>query len=123
MSDQFEPRLIGFLCRWCSYNGADLAGTSRLKYPANMVPIKTNCSGRVDPTHILKAFNQRLATLEVEGLDDQGLRDAYAAALTIAYDGLAGIEARDARLFKVFRQDALTGSPGRAFVPLDSITR
>ena len=52
----FEPRLIGFLCRWCSYNGADLAGTSRLKYPPNMVPIKTNCSGRVDPTHIMKAF-------------------------------------------------------------------
>ncbi len=57
MSDNgFEPRLIGFLCRWCSYNGADLAGTSRLKYPPNMVPIKTNCSGRVDPTHIMKAF-------------------------------------------------------------------
>ena len=58
MSDQFEPRLIGFLCRWCSYNGADLAGTSRLKYPPNMVPIKTNCSGRVDPVHILKAFQE-----------------------------------------------------------------
>lgn len=56
MSEQFEPRLIGFLCRWCSYNGADLAGTSRMKYPPNMVPIKTNCSGRVDPTHIMKAF-------------------------------------------------------------------
>ena len=57
MSDSgFEPRLIGFLCRWCSYNGADLAGTARLKYPPNMVPIKTNCSGRVDPTHIMKAF-------------------------------------------------------------------
>ena len=58
MSDQFEPRLIGFLCRWCSYNGADLAGTSRMKYPPNMVPIKTNCSGRVDPMHILKAFQE-----------------------------------------------------------------
>ena len=55
MSDQFEPRLIGFLCRWCSYNGADLAGTSRMKYPPNLVPIKTNCSGRVDPTHVFKA--------------------------------------------------------------------
>jgi len=52
----FEPRLVGFLCRWCSYNGADLAGTSRMKYPPNMVPIKTNCSGRVDPTHIMKAL-------------------------------------------------------------------
>jgi F420-non-reducing hydrogenase iron-sulfur subunit len=58
VSDQFEPRLIGFLCRWCSYNGADLAGTSRMKYPPNLVPIKTNCSGRVDPTHIMKALSE-----------------------------------------------------------------
>ena len=36
-TDGFEPRIIGFLCRWCSYNGADLAGTSRIKYPPNMV--------------------------------------------------------------------------------------
>jgi F420-non-reducing hydrogenase iron-sulfur subunit len=55
MSD-FEPRIIGFLCRWCSYNGADLAGTSRFKYPPNLIPIKTNCSGRIEATHVLKAF-------------------------------------------------------------------
>jgi F420-non-reducing hydrogenase iron-sulfur subunit len=54
----FEPRLIGFLCRWCSYNGADLAGTSRMKYPPNMVPVKTNCSGRIDPTFVMKAFKE-----------------------------------------------------------------
>jgi F420-non-reducing hydrogenase iron-sulfur subunit len=53
---EFEPRIVGFLCRWCSYNGADLAGTSRMKYPPNLIPIKTNCSGRVDPTHVMKAF-------------------------------------------------------------------
>jgi len=57
-NDGFEPRLIGFLCRWCSYNGADLAGTSRIKYPPNMVPIKTNCSGRIDPTFVMKAFQE-----------------------------------------------------------------
>ena len=57
MSDNdFEPKIVGFLCRWCSYNGADLAGTSRFKYPPNIIPIKTNCSGRVEPTHVLKAF-------------------------------------------------------------------
>ena len=55
-ANDFEPRIVGFLCRWCSYNGADLAGTSRMKYPPNLIPIKTNCSGRVDPTHIMKAF-------------------------------------------------------------------
>jgi len=56
MSDTFEPRIVGFLCRWCSYTGADLAGTSRLKYPPNVVTIRVNCSGRVDPSFVLKAF-------------------------------------------------------------------
>jgi F420-non-reducing hydrogenase iron-sulfur subunit len=55
-SADFEPTIIGFLCRWCSYTGADLAGTSRLKYPANMIPIKVMCSGRVDPSMVLKAL-------------------------------------------------------------------
>jgi F420-non-reducing hydrogenase iron-sulfur subunit len=52
----FEPRIIGFLCRWCSYPGADLAGTSRLKYPPNMIPIRVMCSGRVDPSFVFKAL-------------------------------------------------------------------
>jgi F420-non-reducing hydrogenase iron-sulfur subunit len=53
---KFEPSIVGFLCRWCSYTGADLAGTSRVKYPPNVTPIRVMCSGRVDPTFILKAF-------------------------------------------------------------------
>ena len=57
MSDAtFEPKLVGFLCRWCSYTGADLAGTSRRQYPPNMTPIRVMCSGRVDPTFVLQAF-------------------------------------------------------------------
>jgi F420-non-reducing hydrogenase iron-sulfur subunit len=52
----FEPRIIGFLCNWCSYSGADLAGVSRLKSPPNVRIIRTMCSGRVDPTFVLKAF-------------------------------------------------------------------
>lgn len=55
-TESFEPRLIGFLCRWCSYTGADLAGTSRLQYPSNLTAIRVMCSGRVDPTFILKAL-------------------------------------------------------------------
>ena len=54
--DEFEPRIIGFLCNWCSYAGADLAGTSRKKYPPNMRVIRVMCSGRVDERLILKAF-------------------------------------------------------------------
>jgi F420-non-reducing hydrogenase iron-sulfur subunit len=54
----FEPKIIGFLCNWCSYTGADLAGTARMKYPPNMMSIRVMCSGRVDPGFILDAFRQ-----------------------------------------------------------------
>jgi len=53
---QFEPKIVGFLCRWCSYTGADLAGTSRMEYPANLAAIRVMCSGRVDPTFVVKAL-------------------------------------------------------------------
>jgi F420-non-reducing hydrogenase iron-sulfur subunit len=52
----FEPRLLGFLCNWCSYTGADLAGTARMKYPPNLRVIRVMCSGRVDPGFILEAL-------------------------------------------------------------------
>ncbi len=53
---EFEPQIIGFLCRWCAYPGADLAGSSRIKYPPNLIPIRVMCSGRVDPTFVIKAL-------------------------------------------------------------------
>lgn len=52
----FEPKIVAFLCNWCSYRGADLAGTSRMKCPPNVRPIRVMCSGRVEPTFILKAL-------------------------------------------------------------------
>jgi F420-non-reducing hydrogenase iron-sulfur subunit len=52
----FEPKILGILCNWCSYSGADLAGTSRKKYPANVRIMRVMCSGRVDPVFILKAL-------------------------------------------------------------------
>ena len=56
MSDNgFEPRIIAFLCNWCTYTGADLAGTSRLQYPPNVRNIRLMCSGAVDPIYVLKA--------------------------------------------------------------------
>ena len=54
----FEPNIIGFLCNWCSYAGADLAGTSRIKYPPNIKSIRVMCSGRVDPVFILEALKK-----------------------------------------------------------------
>ena len=53
---EFEPKIIGFLCNWCSYAGADLAGVSRIQYPSNLRVIRVMCSGRVDPVLILKMF-------------------------------------------------------------------
>jgi F420-non-reducing hydrogenase iron-sulfur subunit len=52
----FEPRIVGFLCNWCSYSGADLAGVSRLASAPNVRSVRVMCSGRVDPTFVLRAF-------------------------------------------------------------------
>ncbi|MBN2474643.1 MAG: hydrogenase iron-sulfur subunit [Pirellulales bacterium] len=54
--DSFEPKIVGFLCNWCSYTASDLAGTARMKYAPNVRIIRVMCSGRVDPTFLLKAF-------------------------------------------------------------------
>jgi len=54
---EFEPRILGFLCNWCCYAGADLAGVSRYQYPTNIRVIRVMCSGRVDPAFILRAFS------------------------------------------------------------------
>lgn len=51
-----EPKIVGFLCNWCAYAAADLAGTSRIKYPANVKIVRVMCTGRVDERLILKAF-------------------------------------------------------------------
>jgi F420-non-reducing hydrogenase iron-sulfur subunit len=51
---EFEPRIVAFLCNWCTYTGADLAGTSRLQYPPNVRIIRLMCSGAVDVSYVLK---------------------------------------------------------------------
>jgi F420-non-reducing hydrogenase iron-sulfur subunit len=56
MTEKFEPVIIGFTCNWCSYRAADMAGTARMKYAPNIRLIRLMCSGRLDPTFVLKAF-------------------------------------------------------------------
>ena len=56
-TETFEPIIIGFTCNWCSYRAADLAGTARVKYPPNVRLIRLMCSGRLDPTFVLKALS------------------------------------------------------------------
>ena len=58
MIEGYQPKIIGFLCNWCGYAGADLAGTSRITYPANIRVIRVPCSGRVDPLLVIKSFQQ-----------------------------------------------------------------
>ena len=54
---EFSPKILGFLCNWCGYAGADLAGVSRFQYPPNVRIIRVMCSGRIHPALILDAFN------------------------------------------------------------------
>ena len=58
MNNPFEPKVIGFLCNWCSYAGADKAGAAQLLYPSNVRTIRVMCTGRIDPQFVLKAFSE-----------------------------------------------------------------
>ncbi len=65
--DDFEPKILAFLCNWCSYAGADLAGTSRMQYPPNIRVIRVPCSGRVSPLFIVKALQEGADGVLVSG--------------------------------------------------------
>src|SRR4051812_43622674 len=54
----FEPKIVGFLCNWCSYAGADKAGAAQMSYPPNVRIVRVMCSGRVDPQHVLEAYRK-----------------------------------------------------------------
>jgi len=56
MEETYEPKILAFLCNWCAYAGADLAGGSRFQYPPTIRVIRTMCSGRVDPLYVVEAF-------------------------------------------------------------------
>lgn len=58
MSENFEPNIVAFLCNWCSYAGADLAGTARIYYPPNVKVIRVMCSGRMNPGFVINALQQ-----------------------------------------------------------------
>ncbi|MBI5206936.1 MAG: hydrogenase iron-sulfur subunit [Candidatus Firestonebacteria bacterium] len=66
-SGAWEPKIYGFLCNWCSYEGADLAGSSRRIYPSNIRIIRVPCSGRIDPLFILKSFEHGADGVLVSG--------------------------------------------------------
>jgi F420-non-reducing hydrogenase iron-sulfur subunit len=67
MAEEFEPKILGILCNWCTYAGADLAGTSRIQYPPNVRVIRVMCTGRIDPAFILEAFSLGADAVLVSG--------------------------------------------------------
>jgi F420-non-reducing hydrogenase iron-sulfur subunit len=87
MAEEFEPKIVAFLCKWCSSAGSDLAGVSRMVYPPNVVPIQVMCSGSVSPLYILSAFNKGADGVLVSGChpgDCHYLKGNYYARRRIA---------------------------------------
>jgi len=72
MTGGYEPKIIGFLCNWCAYTAADLAGVARLKYPANLRVVRVMCTGRVEPSFVLKAFHEGADGVLVAGCHPGG---------------------------------------------------
>ncbi|HID65353.1 MAG TPA: hydrogenase iron-sulfur subunit [Anaerolineae bacterium] len=83
---EFEPRIVAFLCNWCAYTGADLAGTSRLQYPPNVRIVRLMCSGAVDPLYVLKTLLDGTDGVLIGGChpgDCHYQRGNYRARLTV----------------------------------------
>ncbi len=64
---EYEPTIIAFVCNWCTYTAADLAGTSRLAYPSNTRLIRMMCTGMVDPKYVIKAFLEGADAVLISG--------------------------------------------------------
>jgi len=115
----FEPRIVGFLCNWCSYAGADLAGVSRFQYPSNIRVIRVMCSGRIDPVLIIEALIQGADGVLIGGCH---LGDCHYATGNLQADckigltrrilELAGLDSRRVRL------EWVSASEGQRFADL-----
>jgi F420-non-reducing hydrogenase iron-sulfur subunit len=67
MTEEYEPKILSFLCNWCAYAGADLAGVSRIQYPSTIRVIRTMCSGRVDPIYVVNGLKSGFDGVFVSG--------------------------------------------------------
>lgn len=108
MAEEFEPKIIGFLCNWCSYAGADIAGTSKLDIPPSLVPVKVMCSSRVNPVLVANALLQGADGVMIAGChpgDCHYEKGNYFARRRFAYTkkvvGSLGLEAERLELFWV----------------------
>ena len=118
---EFEPRIVALLCNWCSYTGADLAGTSRIQYPPNVRIIRVMCSGSVDPVYILKPLLEGADGVLVGGChpgDCHYISGNYKARRKIAVlrELMAGMGIEDDRVWFRF----ISASEGKRFA--DTVT-
>jgi F420-non-reducing hydrogenase iron-sulfur subunit len=114
MSEVFEPKILGLLCSWCAYGGADTAGVSRAQYPANIRIVRVMCSGRVDPLFIARAFENGADGVLVAGCHSGDCHyisgNSYAADRFTAFSGLLDFFGIDRRRLKLAWVSASEGT-------------
>lgn len=118
---EFEPRIVALLCNWCSYTGADLAGTSRIQYPPNVRIIRVMCSGSVDPVYVLKPLLEGADGVLVGGChpgDCHYISGNYRARrkMAVVKDLLTGMGLEEERVWFRF----ISASEGKRFA--DTVT-
>lgn len=107
MAEKFKPKILGITCNWCSYAGADLAGSARTQYPPDVRIVRVMCSGRIDPLFIMKAFTDGADGVLVSGChfgDCHYLEGNYKAAkrMFLIKNLLKGIGFDDKRIRMTF---------------------
>jgi len=117
---EWQPRIVAFLCNWCSYAGADLAGMSRLAYPAAIKIVRLPCSGRVDPMFIIKSFEQGADLVLVSGCHPGDCHytsgNYHARRKLLAFRELMAFLGIDPRRFKISWVSAAEGAKWSALV-------
>ncbi len=117
---QWQPRIVAFLCNWCSYAGADLAGMSRRGYPAAIKVIRVPCSGRVDPMFVLKSFERGADMVLVSGCHPGDCHytsgNYHARRKLLAFRELLDFLGIDQRRFKISWVSAAEGAKWSSLV-------
>lgn len=119
-SSEWQPRIVAFLCNWCSYAGADLAGMSRRGYPASIKVIRVPCSGKVDPMFVLKSFEKGADMVLVSGCHPGDCHytsgNYHARRKLLAFRELLSFMGIDQRRFKVSWVSAAEGAKWSSLV-------
>ncbi len=117
---EWQPRIVAFLCNWCSYAGADLAGMSRLAYPAAIKIVRVPCSGRVDPMFVIKSFEQGADMVLVSGCHPGDCHytsgNYHARRKLLAFRELIAFLGIDPRRFKISWVSAAEGAKWSSLV-------